>query len=96
MPALTTYDRLEATGLWRATPQDQRREVVVSIGDATLVIKDLTDKAITHRFYIRYIGGIGKDHVITHAGIRYRVKRAEDYQFRQQFLIIEVEQLGAI
>ncbi|MEP3784987.1 hypothetical protein [Ascidiaceihabitans sp.] len=48
MTALTKYDRLEATGLWRATPQDQRREVVVSIGNATLVIKDLTDKAITH------------------------------------------------
>lgn len=48
MTALTKYDRLEATALWRATPQDQRREVVVSIGDATLVIKDLRDQAITH------------------------------------------------
>ncbi|MDG1471957.1 MAG: hypothetical protein P8Q26_10435 [Ascidiaceihabitans sp.] len=48
MTALTKYDRLEATGLWRQTPSDQRREVVVSIGDATLVISDMNDQAITH------------------------------------------------
>lgn len=48
MTALAKYDRLEATGLWRACPQDQRREVIVSIGDATLVISDSNDQAITH------------------------------------------------
>lgn len=48
MTALTKYDRLEATGLWRPTPQEQRREVVVSIGNATLVISDINDQAITH------------------------------------------------
>ncbi|MBT6191031.1 MAG: hypothetical protein HOI22_12320 [Tateyamaria sp.] len=48
MTALSKYDRLEATGLWRATSSEQRREVVVSIGDATLVISDLNDQALTH------------------------------------------------
>jgi hypothetical protein len=48
MTALTKYDRLEATGLWRTDPAAQRREVVVSIGDATLVISDLNDTALTH------------------------------------------------
>lgn len=48
MTALREYDRLEATGLWRPTPEDQRREVVVSIGDATLTISDLQDRALTH------------------------------------------------
>ncbi len=48
MTALSKYARLEATALWRPTPDGQRREVVVSIGDATLVIKDLTDQALTH------------------------------------------------
>lgn len=48
MTALTKYARLEASGLWRATPEDQRREVVVSIGDATLMVSDLRDRAITH------------------------------------------------
>lgn len=48
MTALSKYARLEATGLWRAGPNDQRREVIVSIGDATLVISDLKDQALTH------------------------------------------------
>lgn len=48
MTALTKYARLEASGLWRAKPQDQRREVVVSVGDATLIISDTRDQAITH------------------------------------------------
>lgn len=48
MTALTRYQRLEATGLWRATPEDQRREVVVSVGDATLTISDMNDRALAH------------------------------------------------
>ena len=48
MTALSQYTRLEATALWRATPEAQRREVVVSLGDATLVIKDTTDQALGH------------------------------------------------
>ncbi|MGD1881563.1 MAG: hypothetical protein ACFB11_04450 [Paracoccaceae bacterium] len=48
MTALQSYDRLEATGLWRQHPDAQRREVIVSLGDATLVISDLNDTAITH------------------------------------------------
>lgn len=46
--ALDQFQRLEATALWRATPQAQRREVIVSLGDATLVIKDSNDTALTH------------------------------------------------
>ena len=48
MTALAQYKRLEATGLWRESEEDQRREVVVSLGDATLVISNLTDTALTH------------------------------------------------
>ncbi|PIE13573.1 MAG: hypothetical protein CSA70_04690 [Rhodobacterales bacterium] len=48
MTALTAYDRIEATGLWRQSPEEQRREVVVSIGEATLTISDLNDRALTH------------------------------------------------
>lgn len=48
MTALTKYARLEATALWRETPEAQRREVVVAIGDATLMVKDMTDQALTH------------------------------------------------
>lgn len=48
MTALKEYERLEATGLWRPGPQDQRREVIVSIGEATLIITDLKDQPLTH------------------------------------------------
>lgn len=40
MTALPQYDRLEAPGIWRETPDAQRQEVIVSFGDATLVIAD--------------------------------------------------------
>ncbi|MFY0597659.1 MAG: hypothetical protein JXQ85_14600 [Cognatishimia sp.] len=48
MTALNKYQRLEASGLWRATTDEQRREVIASIGDATLVISDMRDQPLTH------------------------------------------------
>lgn len=48
MTALKQYQRIEATGLWRPSPDEQRREVVVSIGKATLTISDFNDRALTH------------------------------------------------
>lgn len=48
MTALREYQKLEATGLWRPTAADQRREVFVGIGDATLTITDLNNQALTH------------------------------------------------
>ena len=48
MTALKEYDRIEATGLWRANADAQRREVIVSIGDATLTISDHNDRALAH------------------------------------------------
>jgi hypothetical protein len=48
MTALDQYRRLEALGLWREGPDDQRREVVVSLGDATLVVSTPTETALTH------------------------------------------------
>lgn len=40
MTALNQYQRLEAVGVWRETPQSQKRDVIVSFGDATLVLTD--------------------------------------------------------
>lgn len=48
MTALDKYQRLEASGLWRATPDAQRAEVIVSIGDATLIITDLKEQPLAH------------------------------------------------
>ncbi|MEL6957772.1 MAG: hypothetical protein AAGL89_02330 [Pseudomonadota bacterium] len=46
--ALDAYARLESGGLWRETPDAQRREVVVSFGQATLVISDNAGRPLTH------------------------------------------------
>ncbi|MGR3323688.1 MAG: hypothetical protein ACU0DK_17360 [Pseudooceanicola sp.] len=48
MTALEEYQRLEARGLWREAAETQRREVVVSMGDATLVLSDKNDTALAH------------------------------------------------
>jgi hypothetical protein len=40
MTALKKYAKLEGMGLWAPTGPDQRREVIVSLGDATLVMMD--------------------------------------------------------
>lgn len=40
MTALNQYQRLEAAGVWRETPKAQLRDVVVSFGDATLILSD--------------------------------------------------------
>ncbi len=48
MTALTEFSRLESGGLWRATPDAQRREVVVSFGKATLIISDNAGRPLTH------------------------------------------------
>lgn len=40
MTALKKYQRLECFGLWRQTPHDQRRDVHVRLGEATLILVD--------------------------------------------------------
>ncbi|RPE66331.1 hypothetical protein EDD53_2033 [Pacificibacter maritimus] len=48
MTALKEFDRLEATALWRPEGETQRIEVVMSMGEATLIISDLNDKTLSH------------------------------------------------
>lgn len=48
MTALKQYDRLESTGIWRESADAQRRDVLLSFGDATLIIRDKTDTALAH------------------------------------------------
>lgn len=48
MTALNEYERLESTGAWRATPDAQLLDVIVSIGDATMTISDHKDTALSH------------------------------------------------
>jgi len=48
MTALNEFERLECSGVWRASSEAQRRDVIVSIGNATLVISDQQDIALSH------------------------------------------------
>lgn len=49
MTALRQFQRLEAQGSWRATPDGPAREVVVSLGEATLVLSDPAgDRPLSH------------------------------------------------
>lgn len=48
MTALNAYLRLESTGLWRASPSAQRRDVYIFLGDASLVITDKAEQPLAH------------------------------------------------
>ncbi|WP_116083054.1 hypothetical protein [Tropicimonas sp. IMCC34011] len=48
MTALKQYSRLECDGIWRPGQDAQRREVIVSFGNASLVISDTANRALDH------------------------------------------------
>lgn len=49
MTALEKYARLAGSGVWRAGPEAQRRDVVVTLGEASLVISDSrSGQALAH------------------------------------------------
>lgn len=48
MTALKQYQRLESFGIWHASPSDQRRDVIVQLGEATLTISDTNMRALSH------------------------------------------------
>lgn len=48
MTALKEFERLESPGIWHPAPDEQRRDVIVSFGDATLVIANGRGDALAH------------------------------------------------
>ena len=48
MTALTEYQRLEGAGIWHASPEEQRRDVALSLGDATLTISTFQGAPLSH------------------------------------------------
>lgn len=48
MTVFREYQRLEAQGLWRASPDAQARDVIVSVGEATLTLTDMQDRPLAH------------------------------------------------
>ncbi|MBP7001254.1 hypothetical protein [Amaricoccus sp.] len=60
MTALDKYVRLEALGQWREARGAAAREVVVSFGDATLVLTDLADRPLGH-WALAGVQAVGRD-----------------------------------
>ncbi len=48
MTALKKFARLECPGVWRPSPETRRQEVIVSFGDASLVISTSSGQPISH------------------------------------------------
>lgn len=48
MTALKEFEKIEATGIWRADDDAQRRDVIVTLGDATLTLFDMQERALAH------------------------------------------------
>ncbi len=48
MTALDEYHKLEAIGLWRDQGENQRREVLITLGNTSLIISTLSETALTH------------------------------------------------
>jgi len=48
MTAVNKYQLLEASGLWRTSIEAQRRDVLLSLGQATLTISDRQETALAH------------------------------------------------
>lgn len=48
MTALKRYQRLESPGVWREHAEAQRRNVILSFGDASLVVSDTAERVLTH------------------------------------------------
>ena len=57
-----------------------------------------TNDNVTHRAWLRYESGIARitaDQRMTHNGTEYAVRRVADLNDARQFLVIDVEELGA-
>jgi len=48
MTALDKYQRIEALGLWRDDHSSQRKDVLISIGETTLLISDMQERPLAH------------------------------------------------
>lgn len=64
MTALDKYVRLEALGQWREGRHAPPREVVVSFGDATLLLTDLAERPLGH-WALAGVEAIGRDGAAT-------------------------------
>jgi hypothetical protein len=94
MTALSEYQRLECPGLWRETPEGQRRAVIVSFGDATLVIADdRSNRALAHWSLPAVVrANPGKHPAIYMPGL----EPGEELEIEDETMIAAIEKVHAI
>lgn len=74
---------------------------ILPTGAALFYGTEQVETTVTHRLVTwrtaRLNGDqIGGNHVVDHAGMRYRVRRAADLNGARAFVLLDLEQLGAI
>lgn len=65
-----------------------------AVGTAVYTDSVQTDDKITHRVWVRLLGGITTSHEVVAGNVIYRVKRCAPWGAGKRFTLIEVEELG--
>lgn len=86
---------IEDAGLEPAYTQDRRRWAKIrAVGTAVYADSVQTDDKITHRVWVRVLGGVTTSHEAVAGDVVYRVKRSAPWGAGKRFTLIEVEELG--
>lgn len=94
MTALKKYKRLEGPAVWRADPQAQRRDVVISLGKSSLVISDSRSGAIVSHWSLPALSRLnpGREPALYAAG---REETSETLEIDDLTLIEALETINA-
>lgn len=65
-----------------------------AVGTAVYTDSVQTADRITHRVWVRLLGGVTTSHEVVAGGVVYRVKRSAPWGAGKRFTLIEVEELG--
>lgn len=67
-----------------------------SVGESVRIGSVQIDAAITHKIIIRFRAGVTTDDEVVIDGMVYRIKGVSDLNDERRFLVINVEELGAV
>lgn len=111
-PAIGEMDRLVTIKAWEDVPSgltlaqqyDESQQAWASLVPAGTTLfyggqqvgQEVTHRLIAWRTPTLHAVAITARHVVEHEGIRYRVRRATDMNGERAFVVLDLEQLGAI
>lgn len=86
---------VDDAGLDPLFTQPRRRWAKIrAVGTAVYTGSVQTDNTITHRLWVRVLGGVTTSHEVVDGDVIYRVKRCAPWGAGKRFTLIEVEELG--